>query len=169
MKYYHGAGRRGPYFEGWYFKHQTPDGALLALIPALHIGADGARTASLQVVSDAGAWWLPYSAEALQAAEGLFQIWLDGNLMSRRGLWLDLEAKGLSLRGELRYGPFTPLKSDIMGPFRLTPGMECRHGVVSMGHRLEGALTLNGRSIDFTGGTGYIETDRGRSFPRRYL
>ena len=89
MKYYHGAGRRGPYFEGWYFKHQTPDGALLALIPALHIGADGARTASLQVVSDAGAWWLPYSAEALQAAEGLFQIWLDGNLMSRRGLWLD--------------------------------------------------------------------------------
>ena len=169
MKYYHGAGRRGPYFEGWYFKHQTPDGALLALIPALHIGADGARTASLQVVSDAGAWWLPYSAEALQAAEGLFQIWLDGHLMSRRGLWLDLEAKGLSLRGELRYGPFTPLKSDIMGPFRLTPGMECRHGVVSMGHRLEGALTLNGRSIDFTGGTGYIETDRGRSFPRRYL
>ena len=168
-KYFHGAGRRGPYFEGWYFKHQAPDGALLALIPALHVDAAGTRTASLQVVTDGGSWWLPYSGEALQAAEGLFQIWLGGNLFNRKGLWLELEAEGLSLRGELRYGPFTPLRSDIMGPFRLAPGMECRHGVVSMGHRLEGTLTLNGKAIDFTGGTGYIETDRGRSFPTRYL
>lgn len=169
MKYYHGSRRRGPYFEGWYFKHQTAGGALLALIPALHVDRAGARTASLQVISEAGSWWLPYGGEALQAAQGLFQIWLDGNLMNRKGIWLDLDAEGLSLRGELRYGPFTPLGSDIMGPFRMAPGMECRHGIVSMGHRLEGALTLNGRTMDFTGGTGYIETDRGRSFPYRYL
>lgn len=47
--------------------------------------------------------------------------------------------------------------------------MECSHGVISMGHRLEGSLNLNGKVLDFSGGIGYAETDRGRSFPDAYL
>ena len=31
--YDHGRGKRGPYFEGWYLKLQTGEGAALALIP----------------------------------------------------------------------------------------------------------------------------------------
>lgn len=56
-----------------------------------------------------------------------------------------------------------------MGPFRFLPGMECSHGVISMGHALEGSLRLNGQALNFSGGRGYIETDRGRSFPSAYL
>lgn len=37
-----------------------------------------------------------------------------------------------ALHGALNFGPFTPLHSDIMGPFRLFAGMECAHGVVSL-------------------------------------
>lgn len=169
MKFFHGEGKRGPYFEGWYFRHQAPDGAALALIPALHIDADGRRTSSIQVISDQGTWTADFPGAAFQASQGVFQVWLGGNLFNRKGVWLDLHAPGLTLRGEVRYGPFTPLKSDIMGPFRFLPAMECSHGVLSMGHRLEGALTLNGRALVFDGGTGYVETDRGRSFPRSYL
>ena len=47
--------------------------------------------------------------------------------------------------------------------------MQCAHGVVSMRHSLSGALELNGETLDFSDGTGYIETDRGRSFPTKYL
>ncbi len=169
MRYFYGEGKTGPYFEGWYFRHLALDGAALALIPALHIAGAGRKRASIQVISWEGTWTVDYPGEAFQASRGVFQVWLGGNLFNRRGMWLDLRAPGLELRGELRYGPFTPLRSDIMGPFRLAPAMECSHGVVSMGHRLEGALRLNGRDLDFTGGTGYIETDRGRSFPASYL
>ena len=169
MKFFHGAGKAGPYFEGWYFRHITQSGEALALIPALHIDDGGRAAASIQVIAPEGTWTVEFPGEALLAAEGLFQVWLDGNLFNRKGIWLDLHTRGLHLNGELRYGPFTPLKSDIMGPFRFVPGMECSHGVISMGHRLEGTLLLNGRSVDFTGGTGYIETDRGRSFPAEYL
>ena len=123
-KYYHGAGRAGPYFEGWYLKCQTKDGRGLALIPALHVDRAGRRSASLQVIADGGAWWAEYPDAALQASEGVFQIWLDGNLFNRKGIWLNVEQSGLSLRGALLCGPFTPLKSDIMGPFRFLPGME---------------------------------------------
>ena len=55
-----------------------------------------------------------------------------------------------------------------MGPFRFIAGMECSHGVISMMHSLEGTIEINGEIVDFSGGTGYIETDRGRSFPSAY-
>lgn len=169
MKYFHGAGRRGPYFEGWYLKHQSPVGETFAAIPSLHIDSAGNKSASLQVITQEGSWSLPYPDSAMQTCTDFFQVWLGGNLFNGKGMWLDLSVPGLEVHGELRYGPFTALKSDIMGPFRFVPGMQCSHGVVSMGHRLEGTLTVNGRAIDFTGGTGYIESDRGRSFPSRYL
>lgn len=47
--------------------------------------------------------------------------------------------------------------------------MECIHSVISMGHALHGCVELNGHTLDFSGGTGYIEADRGRSFPTAYL
>ena len=165
MKYAHGAGKRGPYFEGWYLKHQTREGAALALIPACHIDCEGRRGASLQVVADGKAWWLAYPDTEFRACGEMFCVGVGRSLFTRREMRLHIEGDGLSLHGTVRYGPFTPLKSDIMGPFRFLPAMECAHGVISMAHPLEGSLTLNGKKLDFSGGTGYIETDRGRSFP----
>ena len=54
--FYHGHGRRPPYFEGWYLKLQSPRGQSLALIPALHTAPSGTRRASLQVISQKAAW-----------------------------------------------------------------------------------------------------------------
>ncbi|HNL38845.1 MAG TPA: tocopherol cyclase family protein, partial [Saprospiraceae bacterium] len=57
----------------------------------------------------------------------------------------------------------------IMGWYSFVPFMECFHGVVSLHHRLSGQLTRGAELIDFSGGTGYIEKDWGRSFPRAYV
>lgn len=169
IKYYHGARRRGPYFEGWYLKHQSRDGEALAVIPALHIDRAGRRSASLQIITGGRSWWLEYPDAAFHASERRFQVQMDQALFTDRSMRLNVDRDGISLHGVLQYGPFSPLKSDIMGPFQLFGGMECAHGVLSMGHSLEGALALNGKIMDFSGGTGYIETDRGRSFPSAYL
>lgn len=168
-KYYHGREKSGPYFEGWYLKHRARSGHSLALIPALHIDRAGRRSASLQIVADGQSWWLEYPGSEFRARERTFEIGLGQNVFSRKGVELHLEQDGLSLHGSLRYGLFTPLRSDIMGPFRFLSGMECSHGVISMEHPLEGTLSLNRETLDFSGGTGYIETDRGRSFPGAYL
>ena len=166
-EYYHGREKRGPYFEGWYLKHQTRDGAALALIPAYHIDHAGRRSASLQVLAGGQSWWLTYPE--LRAFEHMFCVQMGENLFTDRKLYLSIEEDGISIHGTVGCGPFTPLKSDIMGPFRFVPGMECAHGVISMGHPMEGSLVLNGKTLDFSGGVGYIETDRGRSFPSDYL
>lgn len=169
MKFFHGAKKPGPYFEGWYLKHQSPDGKSLALIPAFHGGRDGRRSASLQVITDSGAWWLEYPEAQFRASENAFHVEIGQAVFHKGGMKIDVSRDGLSLQGELHYGPFTALRSDIMGPFRFLPGMQCSHGVLSMGHSLEGRLRLNGEILDFSGGTGYIEMDRGRSFPETYL
>lgn len=169
MKFFHGGKKRGPYFEGWYLKHQTKDGRALALIPAVHIDGSGRRSTSLQVIADSGSWWLEYPDAGFHAAESLFQVRMEQGLFNAGGVRLNVEENGLSLHGNLRYGPFTPLRSDIMGPFRFLGDMECAHGVLSMGHTLDGTLTLNGQVLDFSGGIGYLETDRGRAFPSAYL
>lgn len=165
----HGERRRGPYFEGWYLKCQTRAGEALALIPALHIDAVGRRSASLQVVTKCRAWQLDFPCEAFEASRDSFSVRLGKSVFSSKGMALDVAAHDLVLRGRLDFGPLTPLSSDIMGPFRLFAGMECAHGIVSMAHPLCGQVMLNGELLDFDGGMGYIETDRGRSFPSAYL
>lgn len=169
MKYFHGANRHSRYFEGWYLKHQAKDGHALALIPAFHIDDHGRRNVSLQVITNSDAWWLEYPDIEFQAAEKQLQIRVGSCRFRGEGILVEIEENGLSLHGSLRYGAFTPLKSDIMGPFRFFAGMECAHGVISMSHSLDGELILNGKIFDFSDGMGYIETDRGRSFPSAYL
>ena len=169
IRYFHGAGERGPYFEGWYFKLQGKNGEALALIPAFHIDRTGRCSASLQVVARDQTWWLDYPETDFHARPDRLLIRLGKSVFARQGLELCVEGEGLSLHGTLRFGPFRGLNSDIMGPFRFLPKMECSHGVISMTHTLEGQLVQNGTVLDFSGGTGYVETDRGRSFPRRYL
>ena len=137
--------------------------------PAIHKDGIGQRSASLQVISEAGTWWLEYPEAEFHVTKQPLQISLGLNTFGEEGISLQVERSGLSLHGELRHGPLTPLQSDIMGPFRFISELECTHGVVSMGHRLAGTLALNGETLDFSGGYGYIETDRGRSFPDKYL
>ena len=169
MNFFCGTNGAGPYFEGWYLKHQTPQGQTLALIPAFHAGSNGRRTASLQVISNDEAWWLEYPEAQLQVFRRPLQVQIGQSSFGGQGIDLHIRRDGLSLCGSLRYGPFTPLRSDIMGPFRFFGGMQCAHGVISMGHSLDGTLELNGKRLAFSDGIGYIETDRGRSFPSAYL
>lgn len=157
----------GPYFEGWYFKHQWGE-ETLALIPGFFLEKTGRRGAFLQVIGHDGSWFIPYPAESFGRRADPPAIRVGESVFTPEGVRLHVEAPGLSLHGVIRYGFLTPPRGDIMGPFRFAPGMECRHCVRSLGHSLSGRIRLNGRLHNLDGGTGYIEGDRGRSFPERY-
>ena len=167
MHFFRSTNKTGSYFEGWYLKHQAPKGQTLALIPAFHLDSGGRRSASLQILSNDESWWLEYPE--LQCSRQPFQIQIGPCSFSAQGIGLHIRQDGLSLCGTLRYGPFTAPRSDLMRPFGFFPGMHCSHGIISMRHSLTGTLELNGRQLDFSNGVGYIETDRGRSFPSAYL
>jgi len=146
-------------FEGWYFKHQAI-GKSLALIPGRAMD-----TAFVQIVTDTAAHIVPYPLSDYRRVGDILTI--GANRFTPQGVMLNIATADISLSGELLYGALTPLKSDIMGPFRFVP-MECSHGIMSMGHDIQGKVFLNGVEWNFDGGRGYIESDSGRSFPSEY-
>ena len=53
-----------------------------------------------------------------------------------------------------------------MGWYGYLPTMECFHGILSIDHKLKGALSIDDKKISFNNGRGYIEKDWGRNFPQ---
>jgi len=167
MRKLFGAGRR-PYFEGWYFKQQR--GAdTVALIPSLHAHGGGRFSASLQVITDTASYHAEFPAGEFSPGIGQLLLRVGDSVFSRNGCTLDLQSDSLSLSGRLCFGPLSVPAGDIMGPFRFVPFLECRHSVLSMYHSVSGSIAVNNVPMEFDGGIGYIEGDRGASFPRRYL
>lgn len=153
-------------FCGWYFRCQSED-RTLALIPAAHT-VKGDSTGSIQIICEAGSWLVPFSRENVRVSREHPRAVLWKNVFRESGIWLNACTDQVSVSGELSFGPLSPIRYDIMGPFRYVPFMECRHSVASMRHTVNGSLCVNGTSYPFTNAAGYIEGDRGRSFPRRY-
>lgn len=154
-------------FAGWYFKCQS-DRHALALIPAIH-AAGNTPAGSIQLITSQGAWCVSYPPSRVHGRGPGPRMALGESLFSPRGIRLRLRDEGLEAEGELTFGPLSPIGGDIMGPFRLVPFLECRHSVASMDHTVEGCIAVNGTTYEFHQGRGYIEGDRGRSFPRHYL
>lgn len=141
-------------FEGWYYK-QRADDYMLAFIPGR---ADSG--AFVQVIDSDGAriFDMPdFRADGDTVRTG-------NCVFSPGGISVHLPG----INGELKFGETTPLHSDIMGPFAHLP-MQCRHGVVSMRHTVNGSVCVDGRTHLFKDGTGYAEKDSGRSFPKSYI
>lgn len=153
------------YFSGWYIKCQN-DHQTIAFIPAYH-SCGGIKSGSLQIIHDTGAWnvQMPWERFRMDKSEAS----LAECHFSKHGCVLDLREDGLRISGELKFGKLDTLAYDIMGPFRFVPFLECRHSVISMKHRVTGRLAVNGEEFLFTDGIGYMEGDRGCSFPREYL
>lgn len=167
MTKYHGS-RRSPYFEGWYLKHQNGR-ETVALIPAVHIGQNGVPSASLQIITDETSHCIHYPLGCYEAEPGSSVIRLGNSVFSKKGCRLDYSDEEISVKGLLRYGPFSAPEYDIMGPFRYVPLMQCRHSVFSFRHSVDGRLRINNKTYCFHRGTGYMEGDRGCSFPKHYL
>ncbi|MGI6175441.1 MAG: hypothetical protein ACOYJC_04590 [Christensenellales bacterium] len=160
--------KRRRYFEGWYFKQQNSQSSL-AFIPAFHVNDAKEASASLQVVTDTQAYTLDFPAHAFHIDRKKARIRLGKSVFSPGGCTLQAASKTCSVSGSLRFGPLSPPGYDIMGPFSLIPFMECRHSVFSLFHRVSGLVRVNGTPFCFKEHSGYMEGDRGTSFPKRYV
>lgn len=139
--------RLSDFFEGYYYKHQKGDNVL-----SLIVGKSNTEE-FIQIITNDFSCDVPFIGE---------------NSFSKKGVKLNIQTDKVTLIGEISYKDLTPIKYDIMGPFKYFP-MECRHGIISMYHKLSGKVILNGIEIDFTDGIGYIEKDSGTSFPSSYV
>ncbi len=161
------------FFEGWYFKMQKGEHTLAA-IPGYHRGPDGQESSFLQLIIDQKSYYFSYPMQQFSFLRNPYEIIVDKCIFTKRSASFFLHEKGLCLKGDIGFGPLTEIAAsrfcpDIMGPFSYLPFLQCRHGILSMGHTVTGSVSVNGKAIDFTGGSGYLEMDSGDSFPDAWI
>ena len=168
--------RRGdlPYFEGWYIKVTDDSGKTTAFIPGAFYGSKEATAFVLTLEDNGRATKFSYPLTDFRAEEvsDRFEVSVGPNTFSSQGMHVSLPevAEGsLSFQGATPW-PVTLLEPGVMGWFAWLPWMECRHGVPSLAHRVEGKLsTRRGAVQTFSSTPGYIEKDRGRQFPSHWI
>lgn len=155
-------------FEGLYLKHQIGD-RVFSFIISSHKGEDGLGYGCIQFITNEGSFYQNYPMEECYIDTEEFLIKIGNNKFSNEGCRVRLKSQDMELDCNIKYGPFSELESDIMGPLKRIPFLQCRHKIISMTHEIRGFIDLNGEAIELTGGTGYIEGDRGYSFPKKYM
>lgn len=172
---YHGAGRKPPFFEGWYFKLVSADEQhKIAIIPGVIFGEDEHAFIQLLDGVAASAMYFTLPVQAFEAQDEPFLVSVGHSQFSLRSIQLNVSNQHGSIQGKIEFDgvqgwPVTLTSPGVMGWYGWIPGMECYHGVLGLDHGLRGSLTVNGREIDFTGGRGYIEKDWGQSFPAAWV
>ncbi len=175
---YHGLGKTRDFFEGWYYKNVTSGGArACAVIPGVSLAHDPAESHAFVQFADAArgrAHYFRYPLSEWIAHPTKFDFRIGPNEFRLDRIRLDLADGPVSVQGELTFRgmvswPVRLFSPGVMGWYALVPTMECYHGVLSFDHRIEGTLAMDGETVDFNGGKGYIEKDWGASFPTAWI
>ncbi len=177
-EWFQGTKNRKNYFEGWYFKLvDASEKHILAVIPGIALGeTEEDSHAFIQLLNgNTGNFcYYTFSIDDFIPSATKFEVTIGNNDFSVDSLKLDLTNTNHRIRGELRFEKVVPypkklLSPGFMGWGSFIPFMQCKHGMVSMNHTLQGALEIDGEQIAFDGGKGYIEKDWGHSFPGSYI
>ncbi len=152
------------FFKGYYFKCSTKE-ETIALIPAIH-GTGRKKEASLQIITENEVINIPVQNMVFHKKS--VKVKAGKSLFSLKGIRLDINTDEVKAEGVIRFSDIRKIKYDIMGPFRFLPLMQCRHSIFSMDHQVNGKIEINGKKYLFSDGHGYIEGDKGCSFPREY-
>lgn len=175
---FQGKYKKRNYFEGWYYKlidEQTEN--VFAVIPGVSIGKNVKDShAFIQILNAQAnrAYYIKYDISKFSYSEKTFEVNIGDNYFSDTQMRLSINKDGLTAKGFLSFNEVLPfpksvLRPGIMGPYTFIPFMECYHGIVNIHHKINGNLFIDGSTIDFTNGYGYIEKDWGRSFPKSWI
>ncbi|GEK89971.1 tocopherol cyclase family protein [Alkalibacterium putridalgicola] len=171
-----GVNAKAPYFEGWYVK--TTDAAQdfsLALIPGM------ARFSETECFVQYNLFYkgkslsgkITFPIDDFIVVSEPYSILMPLFVLSEKGVKAHIKDEENDILIDLTFGKLLPLKQDlyspsIMGPFEYIK-MPCSHDVISMNHAVSGTVIINGEKIDLTAGDGYMEKDRGSTFPSKYV
>ncbi len=164
------------YFEGWYFKNVSRDlGHVYSFIPGISLNPENPHC-FIQVINGltGNTQYIEYPVSSFKFSKKEFLVQVGDSVFTTDSMVLNIDSPLIKVSGRLGYSgsvkyPTSLLSPGIMGWYSFVPYMECKHGVVSVSHRIDGALTINNITLDFSGGKGYIEKDWGSSFPESWI
>jgi len=175
---YHGSIRMRGYFEGWYYKFVDKiEQTVIALIPGVSFDSNGTNShAFIQFLDNSEGFsnYFRFGIEDFSFSQDKPEIKIGDNFFSPSKIKVNVQNNNLSINGVLQFQnikpwPITCFSPGAMGWYAFVPFMQCYHGVLSFDHSIDGKLLINSKTVDFTGGRGYIEKDWGHSFPSYHI
>lgn len=173
---YQGKYKHKDYFEGWYYKLIDRNSEnIFAFIPGVSI-TKGEKHAFIQFINAGTGFskYIKYPFDIFNFSEKELDIKINNNQFNRFGLEVDFQSEDTIVKGKIEFlnivsYPKSILNPGIMGPYSFVPFMECHHGIVNIFCQLSGTISINGKEINFDGGSGYLEKDWGSSFPESWI
>ncbi|MCB9013319.1 MAG: hypothetical protein H6539_04695 [Bacteroidales bacterium] len=164
------------YFEGWYFKNVSADQKhVYSFIPGVSLTGKNPHS-FIQVINGINGKtdYLSYPLSDFSWESDRLSVRVGDSVFTENSVELNIKDPGLKVKGKLSYSnltkyPQTLFSPGIMGWYSFIPFMECKHGIVSANHIIQGSIEVSGESIDFNEGKGYIEKDWGSSFPEAWI
>jgi tocopherol cyclase len=168
--------RKKKYFEGWYFKHVSEDlNNVYSLIPGISLNKEDPHS-FIQVINgiNGTSQYISYPLDKFSWKKNELYIRVGDSVFTDKFIDINIADEQIAISGKIEYAGTVPfpkklLSPGIMGWYSFVPFMECKHGIVSANHELNGSLSVNNETINFTGGKGYSEKDWGTSFPEAWL
>eukprot|EP00035_Acanthoeca_spectabilis_P030528 m.9755 g.9755 ORF g.9755 m.9755 type:complete len:431 (-) comp4219_c0_seq1:1518-2810(-) len=177
------------FFEGWYYKCVTASRRTFVLIPGGIYSKTKENTFAFIIFVNPAAEstadrvkLFKYPIDALTYTKGLGAQWsvrIGESTFGPDSVSVKLvepDNGTVHLEGDLALAqsqswPASVLMPDVMGWFAWVPGMECRHGVVSLDAVVTGELFVREKPAGFStgGGKAYVEKDWGTAFPRTWV
>jgi len=173
---FQGSLKNKKYFEGWYFKHVSSDlKHVWSFIPGISIN-DNEPHSFIQVINGitGKSDYISFPVDSFKWDKEKVFIKIGDSVFTDKYIDLNIKSGSINIEGRIDFidcvnYPKTIFSPGIMGWYSFVPYMECKHGIISVNHSLNGGINADGTVIDFTGGKGYIEKDWGTSFPEAWI
>lgn len=170
---FHGSIPKAPFFEGWYYRFTDAEQRhTVAVIPGLYRSPERKEHAFIMYLNGPSlrSEYITIARENFRASRNAHHLTIGSNTFNDKQVQLGLKC----IHGSLQFSQLTPWPVSLfspgaMGRFAFVPFMQCYHAVLSFSHQLTGFLSIDGQSINFNNGQGYIEKDWGTGFPRSYI
>ena len=181
---YHGMKKDNKFFEGWYFKIVDKDNKYkFAFIPGIDLDKKSKSSyCFIQIVDGYNLEYnyLSFNVSKFKFNNTNFNINITSNIFSLNHLELNLEYinksnnTSRSIKGILRFTntqkwPDNLINPGSMGFYNYISFMECYSQVCLVNSSIKGSLLIDGKNIDFTGGSIYVEKNWGKSFPTSWI
>lgn len=175
---YHGKNKKSNFFEGWYFKIVQPHtGNTYCFIPGVFISSGKVLSHSfIQVIkgNENNFKYLKFKKDEFKASTSEFNLKVEESYFSINQINLNINQQHEKIFGTLYFEniirwPDSIINPGSMGFYNYLGFMQCYSQVCVVDGRIRGKLSINGETVDFTGGKLYIEKNWGKSFPCSYI
>lgn len=164
------------YFEGWYIKTTDKEQDLsIALIPGVAHFSKDESFIQYNIVYKGNTYSgkITFERDQFDTIGEPQNVMMPKFVFNEKGLKASLENESDHILLNLTFGLFLPIQQSLFAPSIMGPleyiNMPCSHDIVSMKHTVKGFVVINGETVTLTNGTGYIEKDRGSTFPSKYV